>query len=223
MSYRSDIRIITSKKGFQELKKFTDNYLKEKNWEYGNLLDDCIMICENDNSKYFGWNSINWYEFSNNYKDVTAIMKGLEHLKEKDLSYRYARIGESYDDYEQMSNESDKESEQDLEYPCMIGKFDDEYAIEKMIENSNENRFNLNNIYVKNMLDYKLEDDESLTGGLSFSGETLKDFIENDFEENSNKSILLINNELKLCGIKTITEQDCQNYFSEKKKEEMEL
>ena len=37
MGYRSDVRIITSKKGFKELRKFTDNYLKEKNWEYVNL------------------------------------------------------------------------------------------------------------------------------------------------------------------------------------------
>ena len=31
MGYRSDVRIMTSKKGFDELRKFTDQYLKEKN------------------------------------------------------------------------------------------------------------------------------------------------------------------------------------------------
>ena len=39
MGYRSDVRIMTSKKGFDELRKFTDKYLKEKNYTYGNLLD----------------------------------------------------------------------------------------------------------------------------------------------------------------------------------------
>ena len=48
MGYRSDVRILTTKKGFKELKKFTDNYLKEKNYTYGNLLDDCKMIHRTD-------------------------------------------------------------------------------------------------------------------------------------------------------------------------------
>ena len=29
MGYRSDVRIMTSRKGFDELKKFTDKYLKQ--------------------------------------------------------------------------------------------------------------------------------------------------------------------------------------------------
>lgn len=37
MGYRSDVRIITSKKGFDELKKITDKILKDKNIKYGNL------------------------------------------------------------------------------------------------------------------------------------------------------------------------------------------
>ena len=40
MGYRSDVRIMTTKKGFNELRKFTDKYLKDKNFTYGNLLED---------------------------------------------------------------------------------------------------------------------------------------------------------------------------------------
>ena len=40
MGYRSDIRIITSEKGFEELKKFVTKYLKEHNEDY-NLLENC--------------------------------------------------------------------------------------------------------------------------------------------------------------------------------------
>lgn len=132
MGYRSDVRIVTSQKGFKELKKFTDNYLKEKNYTYGNLLNDCQMISENKWSKYFGWNSIKWYEYCEDYEDVSAIMEGLKHLKKNDMSYRYARIGESYDDYEEFSYESDNEKEQDLEYPSMVRYFDDEWVNENM-------------------------------------------------------------------------------------------
>lgn len=135
MSYRSDVRIITSKKGFNELKKFTDNYLKDKNWKYGNLLDECMMIYENDNSKYFGWDSIKWYDFSDDYEDVIAIMKGLKHLEKQELSYRYANMGEELDDYEESYYESEKEEEQDLEYPCLLRQFDDNWIIERMMDN----------------------------------------------------------------------------------------
>ena len=31
MSYRSDVRIVTSRKGFKELNKYVKKYLKEKN------------------------------------------------------------------------------------------------------------------------------------------------------------------------------------------------
>lgn len=134
MGYRSDVRIVTSKKGFDELRKFTDNILKEKNWKYGNLLDQCKMIYENKYSKYFGWDSIKWYEYCDDYVSVDAIMKGLNHLREQDLSYRYARLGESLDDYEESYYESDQEDEQDLEYPCLLRQFDDNYTIENMME-----------------------------------------------------------------------------------------
>ena len=59
-------------------------------------------------------------------------MDGLKHLKDKEFSYRYARIGESYDDYEESNFESDIEAEQDLDYPSMIREFDDDYVIEYM-------------------------------------------------------------------------------------------
>ena len=32
MGYRSNVRIMISKKGFDDLKKYTDNYLFEKTW-----------------------------------------------------------------------------------------------------------------------------------------------------------------------------------------------
>lgn len=131
MGYRSDVRIITSKKGFKELRKFTDSYLKEKNWKYGNLLDDCEVISENKWSKYIGWDSIKWYDYVDGFEDVSAIMEGLKYLEEKDMSYRYARIGESYDDYEEFSYESDNEEEQDFEYPSMTRYFDDDWVKDK--------------------------------------------------------------------------------------------
>lgn len=126
MSYRSNIRIITSKKGFDRLKEYVDTYLEEKGRgkDY-NLLDNLTIKKENDYEVYFGWDWLKWYEGS--YDDVDAIMKGLELLSEHDYSYRFARIGESYDDYEEQSFDSDNdEDEQAIDYPSMERYFDDE-------------------------------------------------------------------------------------------------
>lgn len=131
MGYRSDVRIITTRKGFRELKRFVDNYLKGKEDYKYNLLNDLDINEETKYAKYIGWNSVKWYEFSD-FEDVNAIMEGLQHLKEKDFSYRFARIGESYDDYDEHYYESDKEKEQDLEYPSVCRYFDDEYVKNNM-------------------------------------------------------------------------------------------
>lgn len=132
MGYRSDVRIMTSKKGFEKLKEYTDKYLQDKDYKYRNLLDECDISEETKYAKYIGWNNIKWYEYSG-YTDVDAIMNGLDYLKNEDYSYRYARIGESYDDYEEQSYESEfYEDEQDLEYPSMERYFDDDYVIDNM-------------------------------------------------------------------------------------------
>src|SRR5574344_801960 len=100
MGYRSNVRIMISKKGYDELKKYTDNYLFEKNWEYGNLLNNFDIRAVNNDSVYLGWNDIKWYDYED-YEDVNAIVYGLKYLEENDYSYRFARLGEDYDDYEE--------------------------------------------------------------------------------------------------------------------------
>ena len=132
MGYRSDIRIITSEKGFEELKKFVTKYLKEHNEDY-NLLENCDIKQEGKKQCYFGWNYVKWYE--NDYEDVDAIMEGLQHLSDKEYSYRYMRIGEEYDDVEEQYCDGEKDKNIFLEYPSMIREFDDEYVKEQLKEN----------------------------------------------------------------------------------------
>lgn len=132
LGYRSDVRISLSKKAYKELKKYTNRHLKDDNWEYGNLLDKCDISYEDNDFKYIGWNNVKWYEFSDDYLDVCAIMNGLQHLKDLDFSYRYARIGESYDDYEEDSYDSNTKADVYLEYPYMIREFDDDYITRNM-------------------------------------------------------------------------------------------
>lgn len=123
---------MTTKKGFDELKKYTDKYLKDKNYTYGNLLDDLEINEETKYAKYFGWDSIKWYDGCEGFEDVDAIMDGLNHLQKNNYSYRYARIGEDYSDYDEFNYESEIEDEQDLEYPSMNREFDDDWVIQQM-------------------------------------------------------------------------------------------
>lgn len=50
-------------------------------------------------------------------------------MGENEYSYRYSRIGESYDDYEEQYYDGNKEKENYLEYPNLIREFDDEYVL----------------------------------------------------------------------------------------------
>ena len=73
MGYRSDVRIITSKKGFNKLKDYvTDRIAKSNNPNIYNLMDDIEFEYDNGYSKYFGWNNVKWY-----YEDVDYVMDGL--------------------------------------------------------------------------------------------------------------------------------------------------
>lgn len=152
MGYRSDIRIMTTKKGYDELKKYVEehvnkykkNNIKEgtivdySNYDYNLLNQTDISNLSNDESQiYFGWNYLKWYD---GYEEVDAIMDGLNHLEENNFSYRYARIGEAYDDYEEKYYDSELEEEQSLEHLSMIREFDDDWIIDQMKLNSVENK-----------------------------------------------------------------------------------
>jgi hypothetical protein len=137
MGYRSDVRILTTKKGYKELKNFTENYTKEKNCY--NLLNNPEIFNKNNTCCYIGWNYLKWYE---DYSEVDAIIKGLDYLKEKDISYRLAVCGEDYSDYQEDIYNSKRENFVDLDYPSLIREFDDEYIIDNMnheISKSKEN------------------------------------------------------------------------------------
>lgn len=132
MGYRSDVRIVTSKKGFKVLDDCVKKYLREhdknRNW---NLLKRPDIKKETPYTTYIGWNCLKWYEYAD-YVDVDAVMTGLNYLKEKGYSYRYSRIGENYDDYDEQYYESDNEEEQDLVYPSIIREFDDDYIFDEL-------------------------------------------------------------------------------------------
>ena len=123
MGYRSDVRIIVSKDGLNELRRV----VRKETMKYAtpdddyNLLNSAKFMYHFDNSQVMiCWNYLKWYE---GYKDVDAIMEGLNHLTEVGFSWRFSRIGEDLDDIEERYN--DGKDDIYLEYPCISRYFDD--------------------------------------------------------------------------------------------------
>lgn len=126
---KSDVRIVTSKSGFEVLKSFVENYIKENSNEKDikNLLQKIDLKYENSKQCYFGWNEFsNWNEYLN--KSVSAIMEGLMELEDNNYSYRFYRMGEDKEDYDEHYFDAEREGEQDLEHPNITRKFDDRYV-----------------------------------------------------------------------------------------------
>lgn len=129
MAYRSDVRIIVSKNGYEELKKYVDNNLPVEEKKY-NLLENTDLKLFKDDQVLLGWNSVKWYEYSD-FKEVDSIMNGLKDLQEKEYSYRFARIGEQMDDIEERYVDGNNDSNIYLEYPAIDRYFyDDHFIIE---------------------------------------------------------------------------------------------
>lgn len=131
MGYRSEVRIVTTEKGFQLLKNYVQNYIKDKGEEGFDLISelDINYKSKDGNIRYFGWNWVKWYE--GDYPEVDAIMSGLDQLEEEDISYRYARQGENTGDIDEQFYDSEKD-DANLLYPSMLSGFDDEYGLSEI-------------------------------------------------------------------------------------------
>ena len=128
---RSDIRIVTSINGFEMLRQFMRSYINKNvnDTLLKNLLEQCDLQHRSNKQCYFGWNEYRgWEEYTD--KSVEAIMDGLRFLEHNDYSYRFYRLGEDKEDYDEQHFDSKKEGEQDLEYPNITRQFDDRYIVD---------------------------------------------------------------------------------------------
>lgn len=127
MGYRSDVKLLVSKEGFRELKEYVERecikYQKPEETDYDfNLLKCADSIrCDGD-QVLISWDDIKWYD--GYYNDVNVVVHGIEHLCDKGYSYRFYRVGESYDDIEETC--IDGELDQDLDYLYVVRYIDDD-------------------------------------------------------------------------------------------------
>lgn len=138
MSYKSDVRIITSKKGYDKLRKHVEKYLKEKN-DDSNLLEEPDIRFVTSKGVLIGWDSIKWREWSN-WPEIDSILSGLHELESEDYSYRFSRIGEGIDDIEERYYDSEHREDEDIPYIDIEREFNDEYMKDGLLEDIRSNR-----------------------------------------------------------------------------------
>lgn len=132
--YRSDVRLVISKRGYKELNKFINNYLKSYNINgksFQNPLSETDIKYKSKDIYYLGWDEIKWYEYCS-YKNIDAVMEGFKLLKNKDLSFYFSRMGENFGDYEE--DYSIGIHDVYLPSPYVERSFDDKYMKDKFKE-----------------------------------------------------------------------------------------
>ena len=137
MGYRSDVRVIVSRNGYKKLKNYVEEHINKykstlspnsisltRDYDY-NLLNNLDVSKASSDGKqiYLGWNYLKWYD---GYEEVDAIMDSLNKLEENGYGYRYSRIGENYDDIEELeADNTTKDGVEYLDYPNISRGFED--------------------------------------------------------------------------------------------------
>lgn len=119
MGYRTDVRFITTKQGYNELKKYIkENSEKDKGLE--DLLEYLDMDKRVKDLVVLGWNNLRG-------DGVDSIIKFTSELYNKDISFRYYGLGEEITDIEEISHTSKTDEIKYIPYPSIIREFDDNY------------------------------------------------------------------------------------------------
>ena len=99
MGYRSEVRIATTREGYDLMCKKVDTLSEGL---------DCYPLMgsrrepeffdEENGTVVFGWDNIKWYDGM--LADVTNVVEALAEVAEQEIPYEFCRIGESWDDIE---------------------------------------------------------------------------------------------------------------------------
>lgn len=119
MGYRSEIHVITSVKGFEEMRECIwelakdrelseDMVLFPKEKEHPRVVFDFFE--KNGDYVYFGFSGVKWYD---RYKDVALFQDMLAEIDEE-VAWKFYRNGEDSDDFEIWTSEAE-----DYDMPCI--------------------------------------------------------------------------------------------------------
>ena len=125
MAYYNDVRILMSVKAFELFKSLVEYKCVAE--DVDNPLEklDTMVINKEQDSAYFGWNYIKW--FNDWCKPYNIISSVLNLIVEKGYSYQLSRIGEGYDDIEVIC-EGEADFETDIP---IVRKFNDSVFVDE--------------------------------------------------------------------------------------------
>lgn len=120
MGYRSDVKIITTSKGWKRL----DKVVRKASSVSTNPNDDEYWLTDDNhktllfNGRYVlgEWDDIKWYTWDN---EVAAFMKELDVLEKADIPFDFVRVGEEERDIEHRQYCSDKHWEKYSDMPSL--------------------------------------------------------------------------------------------------------
>ena len=99
MGYRSDVRIATTREGYNRICKRVDKLSEGRDgYPLIGMKRKPEFVEKEGDSVVFGWDWIKWYEGM--YADVTNVMTALAEIEADGLPYEFCRVGEEYNDIE---------------------------------------------------------------------------------------------------------------------------
>lgn len=102
MGYRSDVKLITTKAGWERLENAVSKVRADIEYEYWITSEaKATTICD---GKYIlaEWDDRKWYEC---FDDVGAFMKELYDMARDHVAFKFMRVGEDYEDVERLEGE----------------------------------------------------------------------------------------------------------------------
>ena len=126
MGYRSDVRLVTTKDGYEELEKYIKEQLEKGNDEYlYNVLEESDFREETKHFVFVGWDSVKY-----NQESYELLNTALEEIGEKGFGYSLVVNGEEIGDVQDISVK-DKQKNY-ITMPAIFCNFDDRYTMKEL-------------------------------------------------------------------------------------------
>ena len=112
MGYRSDVRVVTTLEGFENMQEIAFEIAEKKGVANDMVLfpaageDPEVLFSHYDAQEdylCFGFDCVKWYD---DYKDVALFMETLEVANERGIDWQFVRIGEYFEDVENLNSDN---------------------------------------------------------------------------------------------------------------------
>lgn len=130
-----DVRIITTKKGFEIMNEFIEKELKKEENDYANALNELFLKEETSNLVFFGWNSIN---FNSDYTDYYFVRMALDNLEKIDISYSISIKDNELQEIHEYKFDSKENDYIYIPIPRFIYEFDDKETMKELFDSEKE-------------------------------------------------------------------------------------